>query len=248
MGDKRVQAGAAAGFGVVGSVTVSTRHYLASQHLWSALHSARLCSELEAQHAGGAPVPGSFPIEHRARAIDSVLAAVAFLEALVNEVFQDATDTKQGTTNPRIVPLGEQCIALMSEFWKASRQGERYMNVLDKYQMTLLFANKPKLDAGANPYQDAELLIGIRNKLVHFRPESLTHGEGDERKFEKKLAERIIPNALVPGTSRWFPDKCLGAGCANFACTTIRSLADDWTDRLGLPRSYESDLNSYPAP
>ena len=125
------------------------------------------------------------------------------------------------------------------------------MSVLDKYQMALLFANKPKFDEGANLYQDAALLISIRNKLVHFRTKWRTHGQESvsERKFEKKLAERVAPNALLAATDRpWFPDKCLGAACANWACATSRQLADEWSGCLCLFRSYASDLKSYPEP
>jgi hypothetical protein len=135
----------------------------------------------------------------------------------------------------------------MNEFWRDTKNGERYMSVLGKYQMALLFANNRKLDSGANPYQDAQALIDIRNALVHFRPAWSTHGE--EEKLEKKASVRFAPNALMAGTGNpWFPEKCLGAGCAEWACTTTRRLADEWTNRLSLPRSYEADLNNFPSP
>ncbi len=163
----------------------------------------------------------------------SVLAAVAFLEALVNETFQDAADGDSS----RVSSLSEQCKALMSEFWVASKEGERYVGVLDKYQMALLFAQKERFDRGVNPYQAAADLIYLRNKLVHFRPAWHEQGEPDET--EKKLATRFKPSALLAGTGNpWFPGKALGAGGAEWACTSARSFADAWTERLGIPRTY----------
>jgi hypothetical protein len=80
-------------------------------------------------------------------------------------------------------------VALMGQFWDASEQGGRYVGVLEKFQMALLFAGKPKLEAGAYPYQDAKLLISIRNDLVHFRPVTQTHGE--EMAREKQLKGQV---------------------------------------------------------
>lgn len=70
----------------------------------------------------------------------------------------------------RLPPLTKRCRDLMREFWELRSQSGRYTTVLDKYQMALVFAHKPKLDTGLNPYQDAALLVMLRNKLVHFLP------------------------------------------------------------------------------
>jgi len=212
------------------------RHYVAGQHLWSARHHARLCAELEAEKTGRT----AFDIRHRACAVSAVLSAVVFLEALVNETFQDAADGHAR----RIAPLGPRCIALMGEFWNA---GSRYVGVLDKFQMALLFADRPRLDPGAAPYQDAQLLIGIRNRLVHFRPAWTTAEE--ETKEEARVEGKFAPNALMAGMGNpWFPDKCLGAGCAQWSWKTSLALADEWTTRLGIPRPYQADNDSWPQP
>ena len=227
--------------GLTDSVQISTRHYIASQHLWSAQHQARLCAEIEA-------APGTAPLDirHRTFAIGAVLSAVTFLESLVNETFQDAADASDHLSG-RIAPLGEKCIALMGQFWNASESGSRYVNMLAKYQMALLFAERVKLDEAARPFQDAKLLVVIRNKLVHFRPAWKTQGEiGRE---ERMLAGKFDENALMVGTGNpWFPDKCLGAGCAEWAWKSSLSLADEWTSRLGIPKVYAADLGSWPAP
>jgi hypothetical protein len=224
---------------ITGSLSVASRHYVAGQHLWSARHHARLCTKLEAEHMGKTP----FDIQHRAYAVNAVLSAVVFLEALVNETFQDAADGHAS----RIAPLDDRCIALMGEFWNASEAGGRYVGILDKYQMALLFADRPRLDPGAAPYQDARLLIGIRNRLVHFRPAFKSAGE--ESKEEAQLKGKFEQNALMAGMGNpWFPDKCLGAGCARWSWKTSLALADEWTKRLGIPRPYQADNDRWPQP
>jgi hypothetical protein len=162
----------------------------------------------------------------------AVMSSVAFLEALVNETFQDAADEHTS----RIVSLGPKCIELMREFWNASEAGGRFVGLLDKFQMALLFAEKSRLDPGGTPYQDVRLLIGIRNRLVHFRPVT---SSGVETKDEKQLRGKFAENQLMVGMGNpWFPSKCLGAGCAEWAWTKSLALADEWTQRLAIFQPY----------
>jgi hypothetical protein len=234
-------------FGFSSSVRPTARHYESGQHLWSARHYARLCANHEtALLRGDLPI---VDIQHRTYASSAVLSSVAFLESLGNEVFQDAADVTPDPVSDRIAPIGEQGIGLMGEFWNES--ASRYAGVLDKLQMALLFANKPRLDPGAFPYQDAKLLLGIRNLLVHFKPAWRT--EGDETKLEQGLMGKKFPeNPLMAGTGNaWFPFKCLGAGCSAWVCTVSQAVADEWTERLGIPRYYGDDsdrANKWPEP
>lgn len=86
------EAGVAEGVGWVETATVSMRGYFSTQHLWSAEHSTRLAAELEAAHTGEA----RFSIRHRSYVLGAVGEAVAFLEAFINELFQDAQDDPGG--------------------------------------------------------------------------------------------------------------------------------------------------------
>jgi hypothetical protein len=71
-----------------------TRHNLALQHLWNARHAARLCGECEAHLIAD----DDHEINHelRGHAMTALISAAAFLESLVNEVFQDAVDRSEG--------------------------------------------------------------------------------------------------------------------------------------------------------
>jgi hypothetical protein len=111
-----------------------------------------------------------------------VLSAVAFLEALGNEVFQDAADRHRGEhDSPRIKALADNVAARFGEFWRACKEGEKYVGVLDKLQMALLLADAQQLDLGAAPMQDARYLVQLRNDLTHARPVSRVHRIEDSK-------------------------------------------------------------------
>ena len=68
---------------------VATRHYFASEHLRTAYVTSVRARQLEASLAGG---PASTDPEHRSTITAGVMASVAFLEALINETYADASD------------------------------------------------------------------------------------------------------------------------------------------------------------
>ncbi len=103
-----------------GAVRVSIRSYYSSRLLWTAQHHAELAGELERALAGKTP----FSIEHHGYVLSSIIASVAFLEAMVNELFQDAADARSGP-DAYIAPLSEDCRRLMAALWKSTREGFR---------------------------------------------------------------------------------------------------------------------------
>jgi len=81
--------------------------------------------------------------------------AVAFLEAFVNELSQDAAYA----TKPRPVPgadlglqgLSDDVVRLMAAYWNSTDEGER-VRTLDKYDTARLFSGCPRVRmAAASP-------------------------------------------------------------------------------------------------
>lgn len=221
---------------------VGSRHYFASEHLWNAQHLARMCQEREKvlvdQHAY---LPD---IEQRSLAVSSVMASVAFLEALVNEVWQDASDTPPGESNARLAGLSQGAVARLRALWQTEKI-ERSLILLDKYDVALAWAEKPSLDKGRDPYQSVQIAIRLRNALVHFKPELQWHDE--EHDLEAKLKSRIRENPLPVGDP-WYPNKALGTGCAEWAWQKCREFADEWWRLMGLERDYLVDFAHWPQP
>lgn len=218
--------------------TVAVRHYLSSEYLWTTLDSSRRSRMLEEKLVGTTP----WAIEHRSAVIVTVQSAVAFLEALVNEIYVDAGDRGGGTG--RAAMLNPRCRSLLASYWEASNDGRG--SVLDKFRMALLFADAKPIGKGGRLHQNIALLIQLRNALIHFGPD--WHESGSEVKLGKKLATAgFAPSTLLPsGTGGpWFPLKAISAGCAEWAYTTCTDFAEEWLNRMGLPLIHRTDLAAF---
>jgi hypothetical protein len=225
------------------TVRVASRHYLASEHLWNAQHLARLCQEREDELvAQNADHPD---MEQRSLCVSSVLASVAFLEALVNEVWQDAADTAADADNRRLAGLSRLEVTRLRELWQ-SEGVERNLSILDKYRVALVAADKPALDKGREPYGSVKVAVRLRNALVHFKPELQWHHE--EHELEKALRGKFSENPLPIAGRPWYPHKALGAGCAQWAWQMGSAFAKEWWQQMGLERDFLVDFESWPEP
>ncbi len=132
-----------------------------------------------------------------------------------------------------IAPLTPRTRALMAELWHITDRGP----VLSKYQLLLVSAERQRMDLGVQPYQNAKLLIELRNALVHYQPESVESGVGS--KPAKNLHGKFAENALMAGADNgWWPDHALGAGCAQWAVDAAEALADAVSDAVGIRPNY----------
>lgn len=210
---------------------IKMRTYFSSHHLWAAKHFAKLAGCIEDSADG----KSYFNFEHRAYVTAAILCAVAFLEAAINEVFQDAFDE-----HPSYVgSLNSETRALMKDFWEGTEETKKSATrILDKYQRALCFAGVAKFNKGRSPYQDVSSLVDLRNELVHYKPESL--GGDSIHKLGKSLGGKFPENRLmVRSGNPFFPDKCLGKGCANWAVSSSRKFADEFFERVGIEPNYQ---------
>lgn len=213
--------------GDIQAMRITTRSYLSTHQLWTASHFAAVAEKIEDEHRGRS----AFDVRHRAYVSASILASVAFLESAINELFQDVADGHSSYTDG----LDERTKATFSVYW---RESDGYAEVLSKYQLALSFAGRAALDPGAEPFQSAKLLVKLRNLLVHFRPK--TGEAGSPGGLELQMSNRFEGNRLMDGSGNPFwPDRCLGAGCAKWAQVSARSLADEVFARLGLQPNYQ---------
>lgn len=204
-----------------------TRSYLSTHHLWASLRFARQCHDIESSHPGGS----GFSLLQRSAVMASVLSAVAFLEAVINEFFQDIVDGH----NSYVSSLDKEVRAALGAFWQ---EGERSLRLLQKYQASLALAHKPLLDRGSTTFQDVHWLIKPRNELVHFRPEDAVAGVPSS--LEKQLGMRFDHNPLIRTRGNpFFPDRCLGSGCAGWSARSARAFADEVFHRLGVKPNYQ---------
>jgi hypothetical protein len=168
----------------------------------------------------------------RAFAFGAILESVAFLEALINSVWQDAADDDPGSSNrnPRLEGWSEQSIARLRELWRNDRV-ERSLSVLDKYQVALTCVDKPPMNLGEAPGQIVAAIVLFRNDMLHFKPK--VQWTDEVHKLEQRLRPRLADNPLLnPNT--WFPHHMLSASGANLAYESSREFAERWWQRMGF--------------
>jgi len=230
--ERRTEIIRSTGDSIVGSpLTITLRSYFSSHLLWTAMREAELAGRMEATHAG----QSRFDVEHRGHVLSSIVASAAFLEAMVNELYQDAADD-HAPPDGYITPLSASCRRLMAELWRSTDGG--MLKEIPKYEMLLAFAEAPALDRGAQPYQDASLVIRLRNAILHYRPENVSVVD-EAHAMEQRLRGKFEENALMAGSGNsWWPDHALGYGAATWAHRAVKALADHVSDALGIDPNY----------
>lgn len=208
---------------------VRLRVYFSSYHHWAARHFSELALQIESVHSGEA----RFDIKHRAYVTNAILSSVAFMEASINEIFQDVVDSHECYVSP----LGQNVRELMASHWSITEEQNRSaLGVVDRYQLVLNFARLQMFPKGEQPYQDAHLLVRLRNYLIHYKPEDVSRG--DEHRLEQQLRGKFQENRMMPGNP-FVPDRCLGVGCAQWSVNASRAYLDQFYERVQIVPNYQ---------
>jgi hypothetical protein len=194
----------------------------AIQHLMAAARFARMCGKVELENADK-PL-GNFYNEEIALVSATVLLSVASLESNINEFLSEPQNLF-----PQLNPEG--CSVLVRLFEKE--------NIIDKYQKVLVIHGIEPFEPGADPYQNVDVLIKLRNALVHFKPE--WHDEQIEhRKLGERLRWKFALNPFIPeGTGVLFPQRCMSYGCAKWAVESSLAFMKAFSERMGVPFRFE---------
>lgn len=168
--------------------------------------------------------------EYRFYATASVIASFAFVEACINELLYQMT-TDDGLT-PAI--QNDPAIQIIQEYLNLE-----HMPTLKKYNMMLYVYEEPPFDTGQNPYQDVNSVRRLRNALMHHSPQfdrlsarDLDQYMGDELhgKFDK--------NPFAPDGGLFFPYRCMGYGCAEWALESCVAFTEEFYDRVNVNKPY----------
>jgi hypothetical protein len=189
------------------SVTIRLKTHFRVQHMLAAAYFTRKAFDIESNHTE--LVDGELSVAHRGYVTGAVLSAVASLEATINELYIDAQAANSPTFQD-VEPIIPRSLA--AENWEVLEQDP----ILDKYQKALSLAGKPESNRGASPYQEVHSLIKLRDALVHYKPEWDTD-QKEHKKIESRLKSRFPPNPFAGPNDAFFPKKCLGHGCAEWA-------------------------------
>ncbi len=213
----------------MGTLRLGQRSYISSWLLRSAKREAARALAIEQEHPGDWSEP--HVSEHMDIVVSSVLSSAVFLEAMINELYTDAHQD-----HPSYVgQLDGEVVRLMAAWWEETNEG--FDRTLAKYQLLLSFAGLDKMNKGTEPYQSADLLLRLRNAIVHYRPETIY---ADERhKLADQLSSRVAKNGLFSETvPMTWPNGVLSADCARWAHESAEAFADEVSTRLGIKPNY----------
>ncbi len=207
------------------------RAYFSTYHLWASQEFANRSLSIEAAHSG----PARFDLEHRALTMAAIAEAGAFLESSINELFKDSAENHcsylGGLTNQAID-------ALRTQWADWHSKGRTTLPTLKKYDAAIVCCGLSPMNNGVAPVQDAAEVLRLRNALMHSTPEWVA---ADESHAFDNLKSKFPKNALMHGAGNaFFPDKCLGAGCALWAATSVRAFADHFHALLGTKPHYQT--------
>jgi len=223
---------------------VQFRDCFSVRYILSAALLCRLGYSLEKSCRETIPVPPESVLRHEAFILNSVLSSVAFLESTINELYADASDEsclfmEEDEGSP---------LRLIATRWKNVKNFDR-APVLYKYQRILEITERPLFDDREPAYGNVRELVAIRNYLMHYKREwvpvnrgglSGEHDPTTAEKFEQSLKTKFAPNPFAHRNSPFFPDKCLGHGCAEWAIVNSVVFVDEFFRRLGMNPPYDA--------
>ncbi len=189
------------------SASLRIRVNLALHHLFAACRFASLVYVVEEKNKG--EQFGDFWDEILHYSLSTITMSVAALECYVNEFYADGQ--AQG---PHLNPVSS---GLFSEM--IDRQ-----SILDKYEFALALRSEKKLKRGENVVQNADVLIKLRNAIIHFQPEwDDTRDKHD--KLSSQLESRVSKSPFLMGEPM-FPRAWASAACAVWALKTTVNFLD----------------------
>jgi hypothetical protein len=226
-----------------GDTEIRFRDCFSVRYIQSASLLCRLGYAIEKDYTESGQVSPESVLSHEAFILNSVLSTVAFLESTINELYSDVVDN----VYPPAGDGDEALLQRIAEGWRNEKNFDR-APVLTKYQKVLVIAGKQPFPEKDPAFTNVKNLIEIRNFLMHYRREwvVLAKGRGplsQERtqgeKFGRILKHAFKENPFAGRNRPFFPDRCLGHGCAEWAVINSLIITDAFFSRLNLPAPYE---------
>ncbi|HRY74764.1 MAG TPA: hypothetical protein P5217_00605 [Methanoregulaceae archaeon] len=223
------------------------RDCLSLRYIQSAALFCRLAYSIEKEYSRTKELGPEDNLMHEAFALHAVLSAVSFLEALINELYSDATDDMHVPDEGKTRTLFQTIAAE----WRNGKNFDR-APLLTKYQRILALSGSHPFPESDPAFANIRKLVAIRNFLLHYRKEWVVtskrrRSSGDEtteaERFETMLSHAFRENPLALKGRPFFPDRCLGHGCAEWAVINSLIVADTFFAAIGIPAPYEGIKN-----
>ena len=186
----------------------------------------------------------SYPNEdYNAGIIGGIISSASFIECYINEIFTEISEDEFQPYFFKAIPLDKQ--TLIRKMWNRNIPRTARYNPLEKYDISLDLIGCDGFPKGSYPYQDASLLLEIRNELVHFEPRWTTFDEKgktptSQHRFEPKLKGKFEPSKLHEMTYFLFPHYCFSSSCLKWTFETSKDMALSLNKRANIQTFVES--------
>jgi hypothetical protein len=230
-------------------LAITQRTSFGLTHLTTSSHLVRKAIAVEQEKSTSA-CPSPVAEEHKAYVTSAIVMSVAFLEATINEFFEDCSDDQYKILKDISKALNEDRINLVKEIWgKLELPKKASLGILDKYDLALMLFDNCSCDKGVEPFQSAALVVKLRNALVHAGHATATTYSTIEnmpvtpQEWEKRLRGKFIENPLTGPGNAFYPDKMLSAGCAKWALSSAINFTDEFFKQIGIVPPYDHVKN-----
>lgn len=217
------------------ALVLEMRSYFSINYLAAAACQARVSAGIEAAFREFDAVAS---LEHKGAVTASIFMSVAAVEAYINEVFADCADGK----TVQLQGLSDSTVDRLARAWKGAKSVER-ADIMEKYQLACMLADKPLLDLGRSPAQDLTVGIGIRNALMHYKPQTIALPMDDSKAIAtgdwKRVCDRLAGRSLKPSPFASsgqpdFPYRLLGHECAEWIVQRAHAFLLEFAKHIGL--------------
>ena len=198
-------------------------HSFQREHLLAAGYFVAMAKRIESR--GTAAVGPEGMTRHRACVTGAIVSSVAFLESSINELY---LEFERAGDDGSAIPT--RAHTQLEALWPSAEGAPLTL----RYQVALQSVDAERFNEKRSTFKNVERLLELRDALVHHQPE-----RHDERQRHQNLQRRLrtcfTPNTLLEARARWFPDLCLGAGCAAWALRSAEAFSDEFSGRMGIP-------------
>lgn len=212
---------------------LDSRYSFTSQFLAGAALQARAAFGIEL--VGTPASPSEDQCAHRSYVVGAIMQSVAALESEIWEVVHHGPGHHLGSNG--VDGAARAFLARVADLIDDQR-------TLERYECVLHLLHKAPLQIGIHPFQDAELVVGLRNEIVHYKSKWGDDLAGIKlfKGLESKNHRR--PPFFPESGVNFFPHQCLSADCAAWAVETCAEFLATFYCHLGviMPTSLHKSL------
>jgi hypothetical protein len=197
--------------------------------------------------------PITFYEDYNRYCYSAIIFSISFLESVINELYRDISDQSMWniiqdknqdiSDNLHNDIIDSKKINQKKEYY--NKNFGNYPKTLKNYNILLDLANKPIFFRDSTYSEDIIYLFRIRNKLIHadfkwnrYNSQELCYSDTDSEFFTQIFENKFKPNPFITG-GPYFPNRCIGYGCAKWALQTAVKFTDEFFLRMQMKPVYE---------